>query len=181
VEEAMKHEVHGTPSAVLVRAHLAGKQVRAHFNYTGEPYGIWRSRAGATYITSQDSRGRPWVMPTAAPPDNWLLPPAALRLASLVRLFSHHYRNSWTPAEEAAVNALTLGLPAYWGTATHSNVLASDVLLTANRMGAKFALAKHARPDWPSPAAHRPALLATLIPLNQPARDELGRLREALR
>lgn len=97
---------------------------------------------------------------------------------SLVQAQAHAFRNSWTAAEDAAVTALEAGVPAYWSTATHSNVLASDVHLTANRLGAEYALVRHARPDWPSPAAHRPALLATLIPLNQPARDELGRLRE---
>ncbi len=100
---------------------------------------------------------------------------------ALVRSYAHIHHNSWTTAEDGAVTALEAGVPAYWSTATHSNVLASEVHLTANRLGAEYALLRHARPDWPSPAAHRPARLATLSPLNQPARDELARLREALR
>lgn len=132
-----------------------------------------RPRGGRTVAVGHDPAGRTIVFPVPPPDHGWHCPPSSAQLKNLVQLFAKRHYNSWTPAEEAAVTALEADVPAYWSKSGHSNVLASDVLLTANRLGATYALARHARPDWPSPAAHSTALRDTLIPLNEAARNEL--------
>lgn len=94
---------------------------------------------------------------------------------NLIDELSRRYENDDTRCKEAALLNLRLDLPAYWSRSTHANVLACAVHLDANRFGPVNAVHKHARPDWPSYAAHRPYLLSTLIPLNDEATEELKR------
>ncbi len=90
-----------------------------------------------------------------------------------------HYENSDTQCAGAALLNLQTGAPAYWSRSTHANVLACRIHLDANRFGALIALERHAI-EGDVFAASREYLITTLIPLNEPACDELCRVCKLL-
>lgn len=94
----------------------------------------------------------------------------------LIRALVESCDNGDADREAAALEAHQADRAAWWTLSDHTNQAALLVCQYANTHGLGFALRLGADEHWPSAARHPAFLVAMMVPLNRPAREEYSRM-----